>query len=252
MIAQIIRHVKRFYGTDRGPGLRSLGPSEKRARPPAPYLLQGSGHPSPIAYARSAAGSPACRPGARAPTAASSVLRPHDCRRLFASELLNNNIPVHVIEALLGHAGPDTVMVYAKLYPATLVEEYRKAVRAAYADFHGPDSLRAPTRQEWRRVRAQLSTARHGHAPVRAADRRHCPRPGLPRLQPRPAQTQRGPGLPSGCSAATNKRSSRADRTSLPGRSPHANSRSNASRAPCAAPESSTTTSPRPSRPPEP
>ena len=77
------------------------------------------------------------------------MLRPHDCRRMFASELLNNNVPIHVIQALLGHAGPDTVMVYAKLYPATLIEEYRKAVRATYSDFHGPDSLRAPTMQEW-------------------------------------------------------------------------------------------------------
>jgi site-specific recombinase XerD len=29
---------------------------------------------------------------------------------------------VHVIQALLGHASIDTVMVYAKLYPSTLVE----------------------------------------------------------------------------------------------------------------------------------
>jgi DNA-binding transcriptional ArsR family regulator len=38
---------------------------------------------------------------------------------VFASEHLNNNTPIHVIQALLGHASPDTVMVYAKLYPAT-------------------------------------------------------------------------------------------------------------------------------------
>ena len=43
-------------------------------------------------------------------------------------------------------------MVYAKLYPATLVEEYRKTVRATYADFHGADSLRAPDAEEWRAV----------------------------------------------------------------------------------------------------
>jgi hypothetical protein len=35
-------------------------------------------------------------------------------------------------EALLGHATIDTVMVYAKLYPQTLVEEYRKAARGLY------------------------------------------------------------------------------------------------------------------------
>jgi integrase len=47
------------------------------------------------------------------------VLLPHDCRRVFASEHLNNNTPVHIIQALLGHASPDTVMIYAKLYPVS-------------------------------------------------------------------------------------------------------------------------------------
>ena len=50
------------------------------------------------------------------------VLLPHDCRRVFASEHLNNNTPVHVIQALLGHASPDTVMIDAKLYPSQLIE----------------------------------------------------------------------------------------------------------------------------------
>lgn len=34
-------------------------------------------------------------------------LRPHDCRRVFASEHLNNNTPIHVIQALLGHASSE-------------------------------------------------------------------------------------------------------------------------------------------------
>jgi hypothetical protein len=41
-------------------------------------------------------------------------------------------------------------MIYAKLYPTTLVDEYRKTVRATYLDFHGADSLRAPDAEEWR------------------------------------------------------------------------------------------------------
>ena len=77
------------------------------------------------------------------------MLLPHDCRRVFASEHLNNNVPVHVIQALLGHATLDTIMVYAKLYPTTLIEEYRKAVRGLYNAFHGDDSLRNPTADEW-------------------------------------------------------------------------------------------------------
>ena len=76
-------------------------------------------------------------------------LHPHDCRRVFASEHLNNNTPVHVIQALLGHATINIVLVYAKLYPQTMVEEYRKAVRGLYIAFHGEESLRNPTVEEW-------------------------------------------------------------------------------------------------------
>jgi hypothetical protein len=44
-------------------------------------------------------------------------------------EHLNNNVPVHVIQPLLGQASPETAMIYAKLYPSKLIEEYRKTVR---------------------------------------------------------------------------------------------------------------------------
>jgi hypothetical protein len=46
-------------------------------------------------------------------------------------------------------------MVYAKLYPTTLVESYRQAMRGVYTDVHGTDALRAPTVEEW----AQFSTS---------------------------------------------------------------------------------------------
>jgi Phage integrase family len=113
--------------------------------------LQGVWHPSPLAVSsiRSRLARLSERAGAARADGSPLRLRPHDSRRLFASEHLNHNTPVHVIQALLGHASPDTVMVYAKLYPRTLLEEYRKTVRATYADFHGPDALRAPTLEEW-------------------------------------------------------------------------------------------------------
>ncbi len=68
---------------------------------------------------------------------------PHDCRRVFASEHLNNDTPVHVIQALLGHATLDTVMVYAKLYPRKMIEEYRKAMRGVYSASMGKRALRS-------------------------------------------------------------------------------------------------------------
>ena len=79
--------------------------SVRRALPRAPYLLQGAGHPSAIKAeqirARLRRLSEAA--GARRSDGSALVLRPHDCRRIFASEHLNNDTPPHVIQALLGH-----------------------------------------------------------------------------------------------------------------------------------------------------
>jgi integrase len=151
VIAEIIRHVKRFYGAEAVPSCDHWDHHERQPRPRAPYLLQGAKHPSPLGIqtirARLRAVSIAA--GARRADNRPLVLLPHDCRRVFASEHLNNNVPVHVIQALLGHATLDTIMVYAKLYPTALIEEYRKAVRGLYNAFHGDDSLRNPTADEW-------------------------------------------------------------------------------------------------------
>ncbi len=82
---------------------------------------------------------------------------------------------MHVIQALLGHATIDTVMVYAKLYPQTLVEEYRKAVRGLYIAFHGEESLRNPTAEEWKAFSASCSMRDNGHALMRPPHGRALP-----------------------------------------------------------------------------
>jgi hypothetical protein len=47
------------------------------------------------------------------------------------------------------HASPDTVMIYAKLYPSQLIEEYRKTVRSLYNAHYGEAGLKNPTAEEW-------------------------------------------------------------------------------------------------------
>ena len=104
------------------------------------------------------------------------MLEPHDCRRAFASEHLNNNTPVHVIAALLGHATLDTVMVYAKLYPTTLVESYRQAMRGIYTDVHGAEAMRAPTVEEWAAFSANCSMRDMGTHLCALPTGEHCPK----------------------------------------------------------------------------
>jgi integrase len=114
-------------------------------------LIQGIRHPSTagIQTIRSRVREISIAAEARRSDGSPLVLLPHDCRRVFASEHLNNNTPVHVIQALLGHASPDTVMIYAKLYPSQLIEEYRKTVRSLYNAYYGEDGLKNPTAAEW-------------------------------------------------------------------------------------------------------
>ena len=81
---------------------------------------------------------------------------------------MNNNTPVHIIQALLGHASPDTVMIYAKLYPSQLIEEYRKTVRGLYNAYYGEDGLKTRLRGMGG-FRSELQLARHGHASLRLA-----------------------------------------------------------------------------------
>ncbi|HEX3539389.1 MAG TPA: site-specific integrase [Acidimicrobiales bacterium] len=151
VIAEIVRHVRDFYATDTVPHCDRRDHHEKEPLPRAPYLLQGAGHPSAMGVntIRGRLRALSLTAGARRSDGTPLTLRPHDCRRVFASEHLNNNTPVQVIQALLGHASIDTVMVYAKLYPTHLVEEYRKAIRGLYIGVYGPDAARTPTAHEW-------------------------------------------------------------------------------------------------------
>ena len=176
MIAEIVRHVKRFYATDHVPPCDNR--DRNRTLPKAPYLLQGRKFPGAIGTDLIGDRLRRLSEGAGAKRADGSPLRlaPHDCRRVFASEHLNNDTPVHVIQALLGHATIDTVMVYAKLYPSRLVEEYRKAVRGAYFSIHGEESLRNPTAEEWAAFERSCGLRDMGTHLCALPTGEHCPK----------------------------------------------------------------------------
>ena len=178
VLAEILQHVKSFYGTTEVPFCNHWDHNERRPRPAGPYLLQGAKHPSPIGIQtiRGRLRAISVTSGVKRSDGTPLVVLPHDCRRVFASEHLNNNTPVHVIQALLGHATIDTVMVYAKLYPRNLVEEYRKAVRGLYNTFHGTDSLKNPTAEEWAAFERSCSMRDMGTHLCALPTGEHCPR----------------------------------------------------------------------------
>ena len=178
VLAEIIRYVKRFYNSESVPVCDHWDLQENRPRPPAPYLIQGIRHPSTagIQTIRSRIREISIDAGARRSNGSPLVLRPHDCRRVLASEHLNNNTPVHIIQALLGHASPDTVMIYAKLYPSQLIEEYRKTVRSLYNAYYGEDGLKNPTAEEWAAFTASCNLRDMGTHLCALPTGEHCPK----------------------------------------------------------------------------
>jgi len=178
VIAEIIRHVKLFHGTDHVPVCNHWNLAKKTPRPPAPYLIQAIRHPSPpgLQTIRSRIKAISVAAGARRADGSPLILLPHDCRRVFASEHLNNHTPVHVIQALLGHASLDTVMIYAKLYPSQLIEEYRKTVRGLYNAYYGADGLKNPTAEEWAAFATSCNLRDMGTHLCALPTGEHCPR----------------------------------------------------------------------------
>jgi integrase len=178
VLAEIIRYVKHFYNSEAVPVCDHWDLQEKRPRPPAPYLIQGIRHPSTagIQTIRSRIREISIAAEARRSDGSALVLLPHDCRRVFASEHLNNNTPVHIIQALLGHASPDTVMIYAKLYPSQLIEEYRKTVRSLYNAYYGEDGLKNPTAEEWVAFAASCNLRDMGTHLCALPTGEHCPK----------------------------------------------------------------------------
>lgn len=178
VLSEIIIHVKRFYGLDHVPPIDHFDFHEQRPLPRAPYLLQGRTRPHMIGRSTIRAGlvELSRQASARRHDGTPLDIGPHDCRRVFASEHLNNGTPPHVLRALLGHERLDTVMIYAKLYPGTLIEEYRRHVRGVYQAVHGPEVLRAPTADEWTALERSCELRDMGTHLCALPTGDHCPK----------------------------------------------------------------------------
>ncbi len=174
VIGQIIRHVKAFYGTGEVPACDGWDSREKQAGPHAPYLLQGAGHPSQIAYGKirsrfARALARGRRATQRRQRAGAAPARLPARVRLRAPEQQHAD-PRHpgaarprfaghgdgLRQALPGHAG-------------------RRVPQERPCHLPGLSRRRHPSRPGRRRMgtlRRDAGAARHGHAPVRATGRR--------------------------------------------------------------------------------
>lgn len=72
----------------------------------------------------------------------------HDFRRIFATELVNNGLPIHIGAALLGHLSVQTTRGYVAVFDEDLVRHYQAFLERRRA-LRPPEEYRQPTDTEW-------------------------------------------------------------------------------------------------------
>ncbi|MFI6998304.1 tyrosine-type recombinase/integrase [Nocardia sp. NPDC050175] len=74
-------------------------------------------------------------------------ITPHDFRRLFTTDAVNNGLPVHIAAQLLGHQDLNTTMGYTAIYPHEVFARYQQFIQRRRAE-RPTDEYRAPTAAE--------------------------------------------------------------------------------------------------------
>lgn len=111
------------------PVVARYDPHERETLPPLPYLFQRPGHAGPAVIT---AGTVVrslqriCEKISWADPAFSGlVFTPRDFRRLFATELVNSGLPIHIGAALLGHLSLETTRGYVAVFDDEVVRHYQ-------------------------------------------------------------------------------------------------------------------------------
>lgn len=73
---------------------------------------------------------------------------PHDFRRIFATEIVNSGLPIHIGAKLLGHMDLNTTQRYVAVYPEEVIRHF-EAYIARRRQERPSDEYREPTPQEW-------------------------------------------------------------------------------------------------------
>ncbi|MEW2397940.1 site-specific integrase [Streptomyces sp. NPDC046862] len=76
------------------------------------------------------------------------VFTPHDFRRLFATELVNSGLPIHIGAALLGHLNLQTTRGYVTVFNEDVVRHYQEFLLRRRT-LRPQEEYRAATGEEW-------------------------------------------------------------------------------------------------------
>ncbi|WP_197540199.1 tyrosine-type recombinase/integrase [Saccharothrix espanaensis] len=134
------------------PLLPRYDPHERQASPAMPYLFQreiGTNQDviSPATVVNMLRRR--CEELAeRHPGFLTTCFTPHDFRRLFATELVNNGLPIHIGAALLGHLNLETTRGYVAVFNEDVVHHYQEFI-GRRRNSRPSDEYRDVTEQEW-------------------------------------------------------------------------------------------------------
>jgi integrase len=122
------------------------------------------------------------------------AFKPHDFRRIFATDAIMNGMPPHICQLLMGHASITTTMGYKAVYPEEAISGHRAFI-ARRRELRPSEEYRSPTDSEWEEFlghfeRRRLALGDCGRAWGSSCIHEHsCIRCSLLRVDP--AQKQR-------------------------------------------------------------
>ena len=198
VIAAIIRRHTQHSG--RIPVVPRYDPYERETLPPLPYLFQRPRHGGSAVVSAATvvrALQRLCERIAKTdPAFTDAVFTPHDFRRIFATELVNCGLPIHIGATLLGHLNIQTTRGYVAVFDEDVIRHYqqflhrRRAQRPA--EEYGPvtDTEWAEFEEHFDRRKVELGTCarpygtgcHHEHACLRCPVLHMDPKM-LPRLE---------------------------------------------------------------------
>jgi hypothetical protein len=134
------------------PCIPRYDPLERTISAPLPYLFQGGPKRQRGVYSREyirqLLRNASLELALRDKSGESIVFRSHDFRRLFATEAVNNGLPIHIAAKLLGHTDLNTTRGYVAVYEDEVVRHYQAHLARRRA-FRPPHEYRQPNDAEW-------------------------------------------------------------------------------------------------------
>lgn len=117
------------------------------------------------------------------------AFKPHDFRRIFATDAIMNGMPPHICQLLMGHSSITTTMGYKAVYPEEAINGHRAFI-ARRRELRPSEEYRSPTDAEWEEFlghfeRRRLALGDCGRAWGSACIHEHaCTRCSLLRVDP--------------------------------------------------------------------